>query len=248
MTDDGFGAWLTGWNETCDLNQQAIGDGWGLASRAIALHSEALSEISESDWGSLDRRRAIAVSGAHSLRGLSVFLGSVVRGYFDVAPYLMRGMYDAQSLVLGCVLLDESFIKEVLEGRTRGLPGKARTGLVGAFKETDSVVAEMLNERFKKDYDAGNGLAHTAKYHLDRVLARTDEGFAVQLNGFPHDEEARVLWSAALEIEDWALRWISLGAADALSDEWQRRQREFEDAEEPYRASAATIIRDGKQS
>lgn len=245
MTNDPtFEGWVAGWNDVADNNMRSIGDGWNLAAEAIVLHRDALEEIRTSNKATETQKRAIVLLGVHMARSFGAGLGLTARGIFDAAPYVMRGLYDTQSLLLGCILLDESFATDVLDGKKKNLPATARKELVDAMRAAGNTeLADDLDDRFNRDRNAGNGLAHTNAYHLVRVRGPLPDGsWAPTFDGFHLESEAKVLCAGMLEIEDWALRWFSIFGDDFLSESWKQRHEQFDIREDAYRTEVSALM------
>jgi len=243
---DTFTSTLVGWDAVCDANKGAIADGWDIAAHALQLQADALDAIAASDFDTVDRRNAVITCGAHYFRTSSAHLGLVARGAFDTAPYLTRALYDTQSLILGSIVLDSTFIAALLDGRVRDLPSDARRGLESAFRESgDSELAQLIRQRFKTHVNAGHEFAHVNAFHLRRVLAPLeDASWGVSLKGFHHPIEARAHWATNLEITSWALTWYSLGIPSHLSAEWMDNYETFRTNESAYRASSRVLLKE----
>lgn len=241
---DEFGAWLTGWNDAATKNSMFIGDAWPLGAQAIRLQVEAMKTLLESRFFDAERERALLLLGTHIARIESSIFALTVRGYFDTAAYLLRALNDAQSLLMGAICLDDSFVAELLEGKKQGLAAEARIALVNHYRRQGEVdLANQLEARFKGNNEAGNGTAHTQAYHLVRTLGPDGAGgWNPDANGFAVEGESQVLWAATLEIASWSLNWLAACPPLTADVTWQSAHDEFIAAEDRNRIAATAVM------
>ena len=245
---DPFGSWLTAWNEIADTNRAAIGEGWALGQEAIELQIAAVKLIQTSQYAAPDRERALVSLVVHMTRLEASCFALATRGYADTASYLLRGLDDAQSLVMGAIWLPDTFIAELLAGEKQSLAADARIALVAFFRESGKTelaeMAEMLNERFNLNRKSGNGLAHLQAYHLVRVLGVQPNGrWAPTPHGIPHEMESRAIWAGVLELVAWCLMWLDRYEPVARDAGWQKRHDTFVADEDRYRSAANAAMK-----
>ena len=216
------------WPDFAEQNIAGLGDGWKIAEELVQLHSIALQRISravgphpsQQDQGAL-------FLGIHGLNLFLEFMGLVIRGRFDVAPYLARAILDCQSLAFA-VQSDAGLAAQFFDGKLRGYQGREK--VVEAIRPIEAELAAYLERRFKDEAGAANDLSHVNLTHLDKILDRKGDSFTPIIGGRVDHDLSRRLTGSALEHEEWHLSWFEAFHGSTVGQDWVDERSAMKDS------------------
>ena len=213
---------LVCWSGIAELHRAALGDGWDVAERFVALHTSAMWQFAATARPLGVCERAAIQMGVHSLNLYTGALGLLVRGQFDVASYLMRSVYDSHSL-LQAASTDEDNARRLLGE----IPGKrlsashARVWVErnGGFSGYGLEVDEPYQKEIAQLRSAMNRYAHTGHYQAESVLSIAEGGITPTFGG--HLDGRRLLRDVAIigKLEMYTLTVIGR-LHPSLDGEW----------------------------
>lgn len=224
-----FQHWLVGWNRVCEANQTHVGEGWTLASEGIGLLAVGVELVLESNWGTQTRRMALAATATHLVRLASSYFALSVRGHFDAALYLLRGLRDGSSLFIASLRLGEDFADSILKSDTPSLPAKARIALLRAVQPSNQAEVSALLERESTLQNAlRNETSHLNGMHLNLALGPERSGpSTLQFKGYESAIAVRHAWAIGLRDLNSALSSLAM-TTDAVGDPaWLAEQDDF---------------------
>jgi hypothetical protein len=155
------------------------------------------------------------------VHGLNLFLAAMThisKGQFDVAPYLLRAVFDCQSLALAVGLRDDMALRFLEHKEIRA--SEARQLAVDVVRTHSSELAESINSNYKQEFQAANELSHLGLRHIDKLLEVRDGILYPIVGGRPDGSEAVVLTRAVLLSEHMLLAWTKAFHEGLLGDDW----------------------------
>lgn len=204
---------LWGWSGIAELHRAALGAGWDVAEQFVQLHLSAVREFTVVVGQLGSREQAVIELGVHSLNLYAGAFALLVRGQFDVAPYLMRGLYDVPCLILatdGEEAIAERFLSEDDELK----PSDARR-----WVEANHDYARVFLNQSDEIRSFMNEYSHVGRYQTKSMLDVSDGGITPTFGG--RRDEWRVHRDTAVVGKFEMLALTALGQTrSGLSDRW----------------------------
>lgn len=206
------------WPALADNHKASLKEGWDVAEEFWRLHLEALTRISRAigRQPSVSERSLLSL-GCHAVNLYTALLGLTVKGMFDVAAHLVRGMFDCPALLQ--VVRDGRLAAKFEEGKLK--PSDARIIVLKALREggqkalADEVEAILLQEK-----DLVDNLAHVKNLHLTYTQDWNTGSVIPSALGRFDPDLCGLLWRGTLREE---LRVLTALGGSKLGEDWDDR-------------------------
>lgn len=213
---------VTGWNAVADAHRDSDPKRWALCHEFASLHVEALNAIArQSGAKQSPSDAAVLLLGVHAFNLYTALIGLVVRGQFDVASHLYRGLGDSGGLIYATGNhsdLAERWHSGELKAST------ARKQLEADLRASDAIdAADVIKNRFLDDFGAMNDLAHVKNIHADKLVHRENGLTIPAVGGHRDDGQYAEMVLGVLDQERWCLTFMSAVRRSALPEEWRAR-------------------------
>jgi hypothetical protein len=152
---------------------------------------------------------AVCLLTVHALNLFDAFTIWVRDGRFDIATYLLRGLWDAPALVAFCSQSDAD-ARLFMWGHDNKIAMKSRLAVVNALERSgDKDLAEVINQNYLTEYDSVQATAHLSSLHLDKLVGAEGDAKVPILFGREDAQQARIMLAPAFkcEITFLALLW-----------------------------------------
>ncbi len=210
----------------------ALGDGRNVAERFSQLHGLAVQEFVRTTPGDGPPKRAVVVLASHSYNTYIAALDLVVRGLFDVAAYLMRGLFDVP-----CLILVTGHDPESAE-RFWSNSDELKASDARKWVQSNHADADVLLQEVDELYRFMNEFSHTGQHHGKSLLDVKSGGITPTFGGRLDDRRALIDVAIIGKLEMLTLTalsefgaasdaqwWAEFGSAVKLYTDWFKEVR-----------------------
>jgi hypothetical protein len=220
------------WPAYADCNLAELAEGWNLVEEMAELHWLALQALSATAGRRPSKQdECVLLLGGH---GLNLLIGTVeliVKGQFDVASYLLRALFDCESLSYA-VHAKPELADRFLADDLRSFEG--RRMIIENIRSLDPDLADFLDKRYRDEFDAANDMSHVNLTQLDKLVTSDGQSITPVVGGRCDGIVARRMTGVVVEHEHWHLTWFAAFRTDTMGPDWTARYKACGESMRPW--------------